>query len=92
MFGYPSRSYDHQEVEVINKDTTKTTHLITDTKSVYNHLTKQAELYPGVCETKLPYGDYTIKATIDGETLSRSITINKDTKVLLPFQPKKSTW
>lgn len=89
MFGYPTRNYNHKEVEVTNKDTTKTTNLITDTKSVYDSSTKQCELYPGVCEAKIPFGDYTIKATIDGETVSRTITINKDLKVLLPFQPKK---
>ncbi len=91
MFGYPTRDYNHREVEVIKKGTTNATHLITNTKGVYDPSTKQAELYPGVCETKVPFGDYTIKATIDGETVSRTITLNKDTKVLLLFQPKKST-
>ncbi|GEM_PF-2058407 len=78
--------YNNREVEIMIHKSKEVMYLTTDT---YTSLEGFYYKYnPGVCKKILLGGNYTVKATVDGETVSRNITIDGDTRVLLQFKRK----
>lgn len=83
--GY-ARQYSHRDVEITGKE--GTIYLSTELLRFDYGDDTGPEYRSGLCRRNLPGGNYTVKATVCGETQSRKVTVDGDTYLVLNFKTK----